>query len=415
MQLADALGVPGERGLEGEQVVGIAHRLRLHAVGVGRDDRVHVLRGRDQHPVAQAVQRVGEVEHLVAQLRRAEGGVHVLAAASDMDEGAVRADGVGDDPLDLHHVGGPLAIGLRGLVDRVGDAPRDRSSSLARKDFLLDQHHDRSLVDLVHPVELVLGQVERACGVPLGNGRRDEGAYARGLGGALFGGLAAQGACVGAEGDVRSHRERDNRDDAFHVLSEWFRGFPARLRGNDTARLLFLPPLGRRGVVVLRLLLDALAQMAQLPRLHHRLAHGVRDHLRVQRAVLVDARVDPRGLAFGDRRPRHRVPRLAGPVQRALAYLGQRDRGGDAVAVGRGADEAEVDFAHHEGGAVTADHLVDGVADGAEELVLGVVEPGDDARVVDEAERVGFAPLNGDFLPVHCFGHGVLRVQEHRF
>src|SRR5262249_31738022 len=57
-----------------------------------------------------------------------------------------------------------------------------------------------------------------------------------------------------------------------------------------------------------------------------------------------------------------------------------------------------------EGRPVVLDHLLDGPADDAEQLVLGVIEPGQDARVVHQAERVGLAPVDGDLLPVH--GHG---------
>src|SRR5262245_10618593 len=84
-----------------------------------------------------------------------------------------------------------------------------------------------------------------------------------------------------------------------------------------------------------------------------------------------------------------------------LADLGQIDRGHDPIAVRGRADEAEVDLTHDERGAIVPDHLLDRVADDPEELVLGVVEPGDDARVVDEAERVRLTPVDRDLLPVH--------------
>src|SRR5712691_9308786 len=148
--------------------------------------------------------------------------------------------------------------------------------------------------------------------------------------------------------------------------------------------------------------------MFEVPQLAQRAQHLGRDRLRLEGAVLVDARVDAGGPPLAHRRAGGRVLGLAVPVQRVLADVGQRDGGHDAVAVGRGADEAEVDFTHHERGAVVPDHLLDRPADDAEQLVLGVVEPGQDARVIHEPERVGLAPVHRDLLPVH--GHrGALR------
>jgi hypothetical protein len=54
-----------------------------------------------------------------------------------------------------------------------------------------------------------------------------------------------------------------------------------------------------------------------------------------------------------------------------LADLCEVDRRHDPVAVGHWADEAEVDLALHERRAVVPDHLLDGIADDAEQLVLG--------------------------------------------
>ena len=79
-------------------------------------------------------------------------------------------------------------------------------------------------------------------------------------------------------------------------------------------------------------------------------------------------------------------------------------------AVGGRPDEPEMDLAHHERGAVVPDHLLDRVADDAEELVLRVVEPGDDARVVDQAEGIGLPPVDRDLLPVHR--HGAVGIRD---
>ena len=104
MQFTHALGVPRKRGFEGQQVVGIADGLGLDAVGVGRHHRVDVPGCGDQHTVSEAADSVVEVEHLVAQLGRTEGGVHVLPAAPGVDQRRVRPDVSGDDVLDLDHV-----------------------------------------------------------------------------------------------------------------------------------------------------------------------------------------------------------------------------------------------------------------------------------------------------------------------
>ena len=68
-----------------------------------------------------------EIQHLVAQPGRPEGGLNVLAAAPDVDERAIRADGIGNDPLDLHHVGGPLSVGLAQPGRWCGQYPCDRA------------------------------------------------------------------------------------------------------------------------------------------------------------------------------------------------------------------------------------------------------------------------------------------------
>src|SRR2546422_599546 len=60
-------------------------------------------------------------------------------------------------------------------------------------------------------------------------------------------------------------------------------------------------------------------QVCQAPQLVERGQHLDRDRLRAQRAVLVDARIDPRRLALADRRARDRVLGLAVPVQGAVA------------------------------------------------------------------------------------------------
>src|SRR2546425_772300 len=146
--------------------------------------------------------------------------------------------------------------------------------------------------------------------------------------------------------------------------------------------------------------------MRQIPQLLERGQHLDRDRLRAQRAVFVDAGVHASGLTFAHGRPGHGVLRLAIPVQGPRADLGERDGVHDPVAVGRRADEAEVDLAHHERRAIVLDHLLDRVADDAEQLVLGVVEPGDDPWIVHEPEGVRLAPVDRDLLPVH--GHDAL-------
>src|SRR5256885_11715162 len=143
------------------------------------------------------------------------------------------------------------------------------------------------------------------------------------------------------------------------------------------------------------------AEVLQVSELADRVHHLGRDGLGLERTVLHDPRVDARGPALADRRPGEGVLGLAVPVQRVLADVGERDGRHDPVAVGGGADEAEVDLAHHERRAVVLDHLLDRIADDPEQLVLRVVEPGDDPRVEDVPERVGFPPVDRDLLPVH--------------
>src|ERR1700694_5964936 len=145
-------------------------------------------------------------------------------------------------------------------------------------------------------------------------------------------------------------------------------------------------------------------QVLEIAELAEGAQHVERDRLRLQRAVLVDTRVDPGGPPLADGGARDRVLRLAVPVERVLADVRERDRGHDAITVRRRSDEAEVDLAHHERRPVVLDHLLDRIAEGPEQLVLGVVEPRDDAWIVDESERVGLSPVDGDLLPVH--GHG---------
>src|SRR5262249_6585897 len=135
---------------------------------------------------------------------------------------------------------------------------------------------------------------------------------------------------------------------------------------------------------VLGLQLDLLAKVAQPTGLQQRLSHPRWDRRRVERAVLVDARVDAGRASFSHGRARHRIARLARPMQRPRAELRERDRRRDAITVSGRSDEAEMDLAHYERGAILADHLIDRKADRAEEVVLGIVEPGDDPRIVDE-------------------------------
>src|SRR5207302_7510547 len=143
------------------------------------------------------------------------------------------------------------------------------------------------------------------------------------------------------------------------------------------------------------------AEVLEVAELANGAEHLGGNDLGLERSVLHDSRVDARGPALADRRAGDGILGLAVPVQGVIADVGQRDGRHDPVAVGGGADEAEVDLAHHEGRAVVLDHLLDRIADDPEQLVLGVVEPGDDPRVVDETERVGFSPVDRDLLPVH--------------
>src|SRR5262249_321333 len=108
------------------------------------------------------------------------------------------------------------------------------------------------------------------------------------------------------------------------------------------------------------------AKMLEVAQLAQALEHLDRNRLSLERAVLVDPRVDAGRPALADLRAGDRILGLAVPVQRVFADLGQGDGRHDPVTVGRGADEPEVDLAHHERRPIVLDHLLDREADDPE-------------------------------------------------
>ena len=185
----------------------IGDRLRLHAVGVGRDQRVDVLLGQLQKASAGVVHRVGVVQQLAAQGGEPVGGVHILAAAAGVDQRGLRAYFVDHDALDLQHVTGLLTIRLAGLIDNVLNAAGNLAALLLADDLFLGQHDDGRLVDPVDPGELVVVLAL------LGTGTIDRGADLRRLGRAFGRGAAGQvGRVRSLYGQVAgAQRERDGQ------------------------------------------------------------------------------------------------------------------------------------------------------------------------------------------------------------
>ena len=138
-------------------------RLRLHAVGIGGDDRIGLPLRDIQEGGAGLVQGLGEVEQPVALVELQHGRDDVLTAAAGMHPGGVRSGDGGDQRLDPQVVVGPLGPrpgGIRrDLIERAGD-PR---AEIARHDAGLYGHHQGGAVDGVDAGEAV---------VRLGAGRR---------------------------------------------------------------------------------------------------------------------------------------------------------------------------------------------------------------------------------------------------
>src|SRR6185437_3549266 len=149
---ADALLVALEGLFVGQQVMTVGDRHRLNTVGVSRHQGVQIIGRLGQKLGAQAEQVLREIQRLVAQLRGAIGGIHVLPAAPGMNHRRLFADMVGHDPFDLQNVAGTLAAGLLGLADGVVDALGDQLTDVLGEDAFFHQHDGGGLVDLVEPV-----------------------------------------------------------------------------------------------------------------------------------------------------------------------------------------------------------------------------------------------------------------------
>ena len=224
--LGDALLIALEQLDVRQQVVTIGDRHGLHAVGIGRHQNIEIVRRGCQQFCTQAQQGLGEIQRLVAQLGRAKRGVHILAAASGVNDRHLLPDLVGHDALDLQHVTGALAAGLPGLANGVVHPLGDQPPHIFRKDAFLHQHDGRGLVDLVDPVELVLGGIGRAgmgFRAAAGDLRPDAG---RGLV-AFLGGLAWQLPGIGGErglGDQQAYTQGNAVEVLHAFLPDCHRG-----------------------------------------------------------------------------------------------------------------------------------------------------------------------------------------------
>ena len=141
-------------------------RLRLHAMGVGRDDRLLVLRRERQQLLPGGAQAVEDVEQPLAQLHAGARRAEILAAAPGMEARGV-GTGRGDEVFfEDQIVARTLAARLVALRDHLHDPLGDLRGERRRHDPGLVQHHDRRLVHHPEEIERVMPRCGRRARLP---------------------------------------------------------------------------------------------------------------------------------------------------------------------------------------------------------------------------------------------------------
>jgi hypothetical protein len=189
--LPQALRVAIERAGKAQQIMPEGVGLRLHAVGVARDDGARVLGRHREQRLARRVHRLQEVERALAQHDPPCRGQDVLAAAPRVHARRIGAH-VGDEQRLVRQVvpgalrAAPVAIG-----DDLNKPLSDLHAERLRDDALLDDHHGRSLVEFVQHRERI--GVRLRAGLGTGRGRNERSGDDRRQNGSLHRALRAQG------------------------------------------------------------------------------------------------------------------------------------------------------------------------------------------------------------------------------
>ena len=139
--LAVAVGVARKRLHVAAEIVTERNRLRLHAPGVGRDDRIPMGLGHRQQHVTRVDEPAEGGEGVVAREEPAERGADVLAASSRMDPCDVRSADGDERLLNDEVIAGARRAGRVARGDHLGDRGSDARPKIAWHDTLLD-HHD---------------------------------------------------------------------------------------------------------------------------------------------------------------------------------------------------------------------------------------------------------------------------------
>ena len=126
-RLTDAVGVARETVGECRQIVGVADRHRLHAIGVGGTNVSVCWSAASSRTFRNALRLSAKSSNLGAHLRHIQGRVDILAAAAAVDQCRLGTGDIGDDLLSLQDVARAFAAGLVALVDRVRDPMCDRA------------------------------------------------------------------------------------------------------------------------------------------------------------------------------------------------------------------------------------------------------------------------------------------------